>query len=216
MADKKERNIFQKMEDITVEIGTVAKGLDVSMGKGKSYKAVSERDILDAVKPIEAKHGVYSYPVSRKIIESDTLVRKNQYGDTQSLFMRLEVVYRFVNVDNPTEFIEITSYGDGIDTGDKATGKAMTYADKYALMKAYKISTGEDPDSVGSPNHNEQDTYVKMNKATSKQIKMLTDLGAKDPSRIVKMLEYFKVEKIEDLTTKQASQAIQTLQKSEH
>lgn len=36
---------------------------------------------------------------------------------------------------------------------DKAPGKAMTYADKYALMKTYKISTGiaNDPDSIPSP-----------------------------------------------------------------
>lgn len=27
----------------------------------------------------------------------------------------------------------------------------MTYADKYALMKAYKITTGDDPDKDASP-----------------------------------------------------------------
>ena len=58
--------------------------------------------------------------------------------------MRIEITYRFINIDNPSEFIDIKSYGDGLDTGDKAPGKAMTYGDKYALMKAYKISTGDD------------------------------------------------------------------------
>ena len=54
------------------------------------------------------------------------------------------------DTDNPEEYIEITSYGDGIDSQDKSVGKAMTYADKYALMKGYKIITGEDPDQEES------------------------------------------------------------------
>jgi len=50
-------------------------------------------------------------------------------------------------VDKPEEYLDITTYGDGIDSQDKAPGKAMTYGDKYALLKAYKIRTGEDPDA---------------------------------------------------------------------
>ena len=51
-----------------------------------------------------------------------------------------------MNIEKPEEYIEITTYGDGVDTQDKAPGKAMTYSDKYALLKAYKIQTGDDPD----------------------------------------------------------------------
>lgn len=64
--------------------------------------------------------------------------------------MRIQTVYRFINIDKPEEFIDVTTYGDGVDAMDKAPGKAMTYADKYALMKAYKISTGDDPDKEAS------------------------------------------------------------------
>ena len=143
-------NIYQKMAAITNEIAVVAKNLNVETSKSRSYKAVSEADVLAAVKPIEIKHGVYSYPVSRNVIDSGEIVTKNDYGETRRLFLRLEVVYRFVNVDNPDEHIDITSYGDGVDSQDKAPGKAMTYADKYALLKAYKIQTGDDPDAEAS------------------------------------------------------------------
>lgn len=139
-------NIYQRMLKATEEIQTVAKNLSVQVTKTSSYKAVGEKDILDAVKPIETKYGIYSYPHERKIIETSLLETENQYGAKKQLFMRIETLYRFVNIDNPSEHIDIVSYGDGIDTGDKATGKAMTYCDKYALMKAYKISTGDDPD----------------------------------------------------------------------
>lgn len=143
------RNIFQRMSAITSEISTVAKNLSVDAGKS-SYKAVGEADVLAAVKPIEAKHGVYSYPVKREIVESGEMVSTTKYGERKQLFMRVATVYRFVNTDKPREYIDITTYGDGVDTQDKAPGKAMTYGDKYALLKAYKIQTGDDPDQNAS------------------------------------------------------------------
>ena len=138
-------NIYQKMSAITQEISTVAKNLQVGEGKNQ-YKAVGEADVLAAVKPIEAKHGVYSFPFDREIVESGEMVSTTKYGDRKSLYLRVKTVYRFVNVDEPSEFIDITTYGDGVDSQDKAPGKAMTYGDKYALLKAYKIQTGDDPD----------------------------------------------------------------------
>ena len=143
-------NIYQKLLSITAELSTVSKNLEVGTGQTK-YKAVGELDVLKAVRPLEVKHGIYSYPTSRRIIESGIIENKayDKNGNEiirKNLYERIEVTYRFVNVDNPEEFIEITSYGDGIDSQDKSVGKAMTYADKYALMKAYKIMTGDDPD----------------------------------------------------------------------
>lgn len=142
-------NIFEKMAAITAELSAVAKNLQVGEGRS-SYKAVGEADVLAAVKPLEAKYKVYSYPVARTIVESDVITTKKVYqgqeSESSKFFMRLETVYRFVNTEKSDEYVDVTTYGDGIDSGDKAPGKAMTYGDKYALLKAYKIITGEDPD----------------------------------------------------------------------
>lgn len=147
-------NIYQRMAAITAALQTVAKNLTVDTGRGKGYKAVSERDIIDNVKPIETRYGVYSYPASRKIIESATLESENTYnGNTTkktTFFERIETVYRFINIDKPEEYVETTTFAEGIDSQDKGSGKAMTYGDKYALMKMYKISTGDDPDATAS------------------------------------------------------------------
>ncbi|MBE6129581.1 MAG: hypothetical protein E7185_09930 [Erysipelotrichaceae bacterium] len=156
-------NIFQRLNGITAEMMTVKKNLDVQTSKYSSYKAVSERDILDAVKPLEAKYRVYSFPYERNIIEKDFLTVKGQNGERTQFYIRAQVTYRFINIDKPEEFIDITSWGDGIDSGDKCVGKAMTYADKYALMKAYKISTGDDPDQEASKE------YEKPKKAAKKE-----------------------------------------------
>ena len=101
--DIKSLNIYEKMSFITEEMGVVEKNLKVQVSKSNSYQAVSERDILDAVKPLEKKYRVYSYPINRKIIENDILTKEVEYNGvvtkTNTLYMRLEITYRFINID---------------------------------------------------------------------------------------------------------------------
>lgn len=165
--DIKLLNLFEKMSRIANEIGVVNKNLEVSIGKTLSYKAVSEADVLSAVKSLEAKYRVFSFPCSRRIVDQEILQTEKSYNgqttkSTQQ-FLRIETTYRFVNIDNTNEFIDVISYGDGIDPQDKACGKGMTYSDKYALMKAYKMITGDDPDQYGSEEQNWGDNKVTSN-----------------------------------------------------
>jgi len=145
----KSLTLAERMNLITYEMGFVAKNLDVKLPKG-GYKAVGEVDVLEAVKPLEFKYGVRSYPVDRDIIHREILVEETTYGSRNIYYSELEVVYRFERVEDKEDYILVKSYSSGIDSGDKGFGKAMTYGDKYALMKGYKISTGEDPDRDGS------------------------------------------------------------------
>lgn len=201
----KEKNIYQRMLEATQKISKVKKNLEVGLGKNQ-YKAVGEKDVLNAVKPIEFECGIYSYPKERKVIDTNVLTTTKEYNgqttESKQLFMRLEVIYRFVNVDKPDEFIDITTYGDGVDSQDKAPGKAMTYADKYALLKAYKIETGDDPDKEPSQNLKKVNKTIK--KATESQISMILSLV----NDVDSMLKYYGLEKIEDLTIEQASEII--------
>lgn len=150
-------NIFEKMMRISSEVNDLSKDLSVEMSNGKNYSAISEKSVLDAIKPLESKYRVFSYPVKRtrssQVMRREWKDANGQMRATTLLVDRVDVTYRFVNVDTPTEYIEVDSFGTGIDTGDKGPGKAMTYADKYALMKAYKLSGGNasDPDTIGSP-----------------------------------------------------------------
>lgn len=208
--DIKDLNIYEKLSLITKEMAVVEKNLEVKVNQTSGYKAVSERDILDNVKPLEEKYRVYSYPIDRKIIDSDVLVKESEYNGkvtkTNQLYMRLEITYRFVNIDKPEEFIDIKSYGDGIDTGDKSPGKAMTYGDKYALMKCYKISTGDDPDKDASP----EEGYKKEEKlASPKQVEILNRYYTGD--NLIKLLEANEIDCLEDMSMKKATELISTI-----
>lgn len=201
----KEMNIFEKLSNITNEISNVNKNLTVGQGKS-AYKAVGEADVLKAVKELEFKYRVYSYPVNREVLESTMYTTVNEYGDKNNIFSRIKTVYRFVNIDKPEEYIETITFAEGIDTQDKGSGKAMTYSDKYALMKSYKIITGEDPDQNPS-----EDGYNKKQKPVGTNDK-ITDIEAKSVYTLMvrkgydvvpTLKEYFKVSNTADLTKKQ-------------
>lgn len=222
MAETEGLNIYQRMLAITADMQTVAKNLLVPAGNGK-YRAVSETDVLNAVKPLEIRHGVYSYPVERRTISVDVLEteeRRKDYDTKQyetikktQFVYRIETRYRFVNVDFPDEYIDVVSYGDGIDSADKAPGKAMTYSDKYALLKAYKIQTGDDPDQDASPDYGKATTAARNTKAAAKQAEpeqpeqaagqdreLVAQIRQLYPGeRIVKMLEFHNAGKLEDI-----------------
>ncbi len=200
-----EMNIYQRIDAITAELTTVAKNLTVQTGKS-SYKAVGERDIIDAVKPVEHKYGVVSFPVSREILD-DTMLEsegtdyKGNPVKRTTFYIKIRTKYRFVNIDKPEDFIETETISDGIDSGDKGGGKAMTYGDKYALMKVYKISTGEDPDQKASEETEyKQPLRQYATEAQIKTIKIMAEKAGLEIGAITKKpLEDFTVEEATEM-----------------
>ena len=200
-----ELNIYQRLLKITEELATVKKGLTVGSGNF-GYKAVGEMDILNAVKPLEIEHGVYSYPMNRVLVSQDILTTEKNGKTSTKFMMRVETTYRFVNIDKPSEFVDQVSYGDGVDSLDKSPGKAMTYSDKYSLMKAYKIMTGDDPDQKHS--NNTEVSGVKGAKITLHQIDIIQGYIKEGKINSDKMKAYFKVNAISELNFAQAKQTI--------
>ena len=202
-------NIYQRIDAITAELAVVAKNLTVQTGKTGSYKAVGERDIIDAVKPLEHKYGVVSYPVSREVLDDEILQTENEYQGKvtkkTTFYIKIRTRYRFVNIEKPEEYIETETISDGIDSGDKGGGKAMTYGDKYALMKVYKISTGEDPDQKASEptEYTKQETKVTQyaSEAHIKTIRIMAEKAQQPLDKICK-------KPLEELTADEATQII--------
>lgn len=211
-----DKNIFKRLSQITSEITAVAKNLNVGWGKS-SYKAVGEADVLAAVKPIESKNGVYSYPYSREIIESAVLTSAKADGtESKQQFLRVKTVYRFVNVDNPADYIDITTYGDGVDSQDKAPGKAMTYGDKYALLKAYKIITGDDPDQTASaPLNGKEQKPVQRQTISAEKRKALEIFLSQHNAPDDFVCKLYNVSELGDLTEKQHAHIVNNIQKLE-
>lgn len=146
-------NIYQKIQAVSNEIRSTEKDMVVKVSQTINYKAVSDLSVVLAVKDAEKKYKLTSIPVKQELIKTEVVLVPNK----SPIFVDIiKMTTRIINIENPQETIDIESFGRGYDTGDKGFGKASTYARKYALLNAYKIATGEDPDKDPSPTENNQ------------------------------------------------------------
>lgn len=116
------------------------------------YRFVSHDAVTAATSEAFIKHGVYAKPrIIKSEITTINVEKYNKHDKTTknelSFVCNVEVEYDFINVDDPKDKIcGINGLGQGIDSQDKACGKAISYACKYALLKALGIETGDDPE----------------------------------------------------------------------
>lgn len=100
---------------------------------GMQYRTVSHDKVTAKVRPALLDAGIVYYPVRCDYVQSGNRTE-------------CSVTVRFVNIDEPTDYFDVPTLGFGVDGQDKGPGKAMSYAVKYALLKAMGLETGEDPD----------------------------------------------------------------------
>ncbi len=159
-------NIYQKISEVMKAIEYLAKDDKVEFGTTK-YKAISEEKVTTAVRDQLVKQGIVILPIMQEstvteLIRTDKTV--NQRADVHTR-------YRIQNIEDINDFIEVESNGSGVDTQDKAVGKAMTYAYKYMLLRTFAIPTGEDPDKISSAEtDNKMETEVDSNKIISEKL----------------------------------------------
>lgn len=107
-----------------------------------NYRSIDE--VLDHLNPLLGTHGVFYTPrVVERIGEQRTTKNNNALWT-----VHLHVEYTFYALDGSS--VTASAWGEGTDSGDKATSKAMTMAQKSCLMQVLAISDHEvgDPDGT--------------------------------------------------------------------
>lgn len=129
-------NLHEKILSIMQEVRRLQKDDQVEFGNTK-YKALSEEKVTEIMRQQLVEKRIVVFPIEQNCSRTGQITH-------------VDVKYRMVNVDDPTDFIEIVSSGDGADSQDKGAGKAMTYAYKYMWLRTFALPTGEDPDKISS------------------------------------------------------------------
>lgn len=189
-------NLYEKIQAVSNEVRNISK--DMTVGSGSySYKAVSDIDVTLAVKDAEVKFKIVSIPIKQELVNSEVIrIQKKNNEEGLTFVDTIKMTVRIIDLEDTTQSIEIESFGKGIDSGDKGFGKASTYARKYALLNAYKIATGEDPDADKSKDQ----TTAKL--PSEKRVHVENYL-LKNTNALNEMLKYWSVSELKDLTDKQ-------------
>lgn len=123
---------------IMAEVPGITKG---RQNDSQHYKFRGIDDVYNALNPILARHGVF---MRAEILELKREERPSRSGGVMA-FVQVKVRYFFCARDGSSVYTD--SLGEGMDSGDKATPKAMSIAQKYALLQMFLIPTEDLKDS---------------------------------------------------------------------
>ncbi len=193
--------IYEAIAGAMGEIKAVGKN-QKNEKQGYSYRGID--DIANEMHSILSKHKIFITP---DILEHIREERETLKG-TNLIYSIIKVKYTFWTVDGSS--VSCTVIGEGMDSGDKATNKALATAYKYALTQIFCIPTAEAKDSeTDSP-----EIKVKTNLnggATEKQIKYIYTLINNDLNKESKIKEFYKINSMNELTKTVAEEIIQKL-----
>jgi len=184
------KNIYQRMNQVMLMVQGVQKE---SKKVNNQYTFVSHDGVAKALHMPMAEAGIIMLP---------TIEELTQDGNRTRVMMGIT----FINIDNPEDKCYIRSAGDGIDPQDKGIGKAVSYAVKYGLLKAFCLETGDDV---------EKDNYEHKPSAklSLEQMNEIMTLVGDDKDGLNKLLSFFQVNNIKDIPSDCYERIIQAIQK---
>lgn len=150
MADKEakevivtdERTVQQRLIDVMRDVEAVKK-TERNTAQNFSFRGIDS--VVNAVGPALRKHGVLVVP---EVLEHHLSTVEVGQKRTQMGHVLVKVRYSFYGDKGLEDVISCIVLGESMDSGDKATPKAMSVAFRIALLQALALPTDEpDPDS---------------------------------------------------------------------
>ena len=149
-------NIYQRLNWVRSKVSYVKKDASV---QGQGYKAVSHDAVTAMARPFLVQAGILVFPDQNwsKMQKTGTSTKNGvpfwryRARYVVSFAAATTIREKAINADGvisaPLMVKRITVESHAIDQGDKAPGKALSYAVKYALLKVLSLETGEDDES---------------------------------------------------------------------
>jgi len=134
-------NVYQLIAAVSADIARqgIAKDRD-NVLQGYKFRGID--DVYNALSPIMSAHGLVILP---RIMGREVSERVNQKGNAL-FYVTVEAEFDFVSSHDGSKHT-VKTYGEAMDSGDKATNKAMSAAYKYAAFQTFCIPTEGDNDA---------------------------------------------------------------------
>lgn len=148
MPETKTRNLHEKLLEVQRAVTHLQK--TAKSGDGQ-YAYVSSSQVLGAIREKMDEEGLLlEVQVVGHALHIDAAY---SHLEKKQHFTEVTLEMTWVNVDEPKERETFQWYGQGIDSGEKGVGKALTYAEKYFMLKFFHVPTdADDPDAHSRPN----------------------------------------------------------------
>lgn len=134
-----EKGLYKKILNVMEKVQRLEKDGKIdyeSHGKKTKYDYVTERLVTSTVRKALIEQGLVILPVQTHATKDDNLTT-------------VLCSYEIIDVDTGGSR-QLQSIGQGSDSQDKGSNKALTGAYKYLLLRTFAIPTGDDPDKISS------------------------------------------------------------------
>ena len=129
--------IYKQICSVMQEINAIGKDRR-NQTQNFQYRGID--DVMNELHSVLAKCGVFVVP--QVLDEARTTGKTKSGGDM--FYTRLKIKFTFYAEDG--SFIESVVIGEAMDTGDKASNKALSVGLKYALLQVFCIPTEDEKD----------------------------------------------------------------------
>ena len=136
-----EMNVYKAINKVQAELAHIGITKDRrNQQQGYNFRGID--DVYNVLSPLLAKHGLCILP---RIVSRVCEERQSAKGGIL-FYVTIEAEFDFVCADDGSKHV-VRTYGEAMDSGDKATNKAMSAAYKYAAFQAFAIPTEGDNDT---------------------------------------------------------------------
>lgn len=129
--------IYKKMSDVMKDIGAVTKA-QTNTAQGFKFRGIDQ--FVNAMHPALIKHGVFMTPRAVSYTQELKDVTRSNGKQAVDKHVAIQMEYDFFAEDGSKVTIGPIP-AEGLDSGDKATNKALSAALKYALIQTFSVPT---------------------------------------------------------------------------
>jgi hypothetical protein len=187
--------IYKKIINVMREIGFIPKETFVKMKSG-GYTAVSHDTVARILHPILAKEGI--------VVRVTLLDSSKEMMSNGMVFYSGRYSLSLIDAEDG-DSIEYVGEAHATDIGDKAPGKALSYATKMLLLKAFLLETGE--------NDEERAEAEEAEMISEEDAEDIRELAEKTGTNINSILSWAGIKSLTELRKDQYSRAIDILEK---
>jgi hypothetical protein len=135
-------NVYKAINKVQAALAKTGISKDRTNTQGSGYKFRGIDDVYNAVAPLLAEHGLCILP---RVLARTCEERSSKSGGAL-FYVTVEAEFDFVCAEDGSKHT-VKTFGEAMDSGDKATNKAMSAAYKYAALQAFSIPTEGDNDA---------------------------------------------------------------------
>ena len=134
--------VYKAINNVQADLSVLGITKDRRNTQGSGYNFRGIDDVYNTIAPLLAKHGLCILP---RVLSRECVERVSQKGGAL-FYVTVDAEFDFVSAEDGSKHT-VKTFGEAMDSGDKATNKAMSAAYKYACFQAFSIPTESDNDA---------------------------------------------------------------------